>query len=65
MTNGNGFLKQTVYIRKDQYLFLQMEALRNKIDEVTDRPDLSHVVRDIIDKYKEASEAARKGSKRG
>lgn len=67
MTTGNGFLKQTVYIRKDQYLFLQMQALQHKIDDVTNRPDLSYVIREIIDKYREATEAADKkgGKKRG
>lgn len=68
MKTGNGYQKQTVYIRPDQYVYLSMLALNNKIDETTPRPDLSYVLRDIIDKYKAAADAAEptKGrSKRG
>ena len=58
MKNPNGYVKQTVYIRPDQYLYLQSEALLNKINEKTPRPDFSFVVRDIIDQYRAAQEAA-------
>jgi hypothetical protein len=60
---GAGTQKQTFYIRPDQYMFLQMRALQNKASDRTNRPDLSFVVREIIDKYQEAVEAAAAASK--
>lgn len=61
--NGAGMLKQTFYIRPDQYTFLQMQAIQNRASDRTNRPDLSFVVREIIDKYQEAVEAAAAASK--
>ena len=60
-----GMLKQTIYIRPDQYMFLQMQALQNKASDRTNRPDLSFVVREIIDKYQEALEATEKAASKG
>jgi hypothetical protein len=66
-TASNGLYKLTMYLRPDQYLWLRAEALKGVMDKGGGRPDVSVILRAMIDKIKadvDATSMVSKGPKR-
>jgi hypothetical protein len=55
---ANGLYKLTMYLRPDQYLWLRAEALKGVMDKGGGRPDVSVILREMVDHYKAQMEAA-------
>jgi hypothetical protein len=56
----NGLFKLTMYLRRDQYLWLRAEALKVVMDRGGGRPDVSVILREMIDKIKADMDEAQK-----
>lgn len=62
---ANGLYKLTMYLRPDQYLWLRAEALKSVMEHGGGRPDVSVILREMIDKIKDEMDAAHpKGPRR-
>lgn len=48
-TAANGMYKLTVYLRPDQYLWMHAVALDDVMERGGGRPDVSRMLRDMID----------------
>jgi len=51
-TAANGHYKLTVYLRPDQYLWMHAVALDDVMHRGGGRPDVSRMLREMIDDYK-------------
>lgn len=54
---ANGLYKLTMYLRPDQYLWLRAQALAGVMEEGGGRPDVSAIVREMVDKVKSEMES--------
>lgn len=61
---ATGLYKLTMYLRPDQYLFLRAEALKTVMDRGGGRPDVSVILREMIDKIRDEMDAGSGRSKR-
>jgi hypothetical protein len=57
MRAANGLFKLTMYLRSDQYLWLRAQALQTVMEEGGGRPDVSSILRQMVDKVKSDMEA--------
>lgn len=64
MKAANGLFKLTVYLRPDQYLDLHAVALNAAMERGGGRPDVSAIIREMLDHYKPDVEKALKKGKR-
>jgi len=55
---ANGLFKLTMYLRPDQYLWLRAESLKGTMERGGGRPDVSLIVRTMIDRVRADMEAA-------
>jgi hypothetical protein len=63
-TTENGFYKLTMYLRPDQYLQLHAIALQAMVERGGGRPDVSKIIREMIDHYAPAMQKALKPQRR-
>lgn len=56
---ANGLYKLTMYLRPDQYLWLRAQALAGVMEEGGGRPDVSAILREMIDKVQAEMKATR------
>lgn len=49
---ANGLYKLTMYLRPDQYVWLRALALEEAMEREGGRPDVSALLRDMIDKVR-------------
>lgn len=56
---ANGLYKLTMYLRPDQYLWLRAQALAGVMEEGGGRPDVSAIVRAMVDKVKAEMDATK------
>ena len=61
---ANGLYKLTMYLRPDQYLWLRAEALKGVLEQGGGRPDVSVILREMIDKLMEEMGGAKGPRKR-
>jgi hypothetical protein len=57
-TARNGHYKLTVYLRPDQYLWMHAVALDDVMERGGGRPDVSKMLRDMIDDYRPSVDKA-------
>lgn len=62
---ANGHFKLTMYLRPDQYTWLHALALDEAVDRGGGRPDVSLLLRDMIDHVKPQLEKALQQKRKG
>lgn len=60
---ANGLYKLTMYLRPDQYLWLRAQALAGVMEEGGGRPDVSAILRAMVDKVRDEMDPPKKRRK--